>query len=87
MTVSVKRKWIIADHKKTALDSLRPRQNGCHFADDVFKFIILGDKISVWTNISLAFISKISSDDKPALAQVMPRRCASDEPLSESLVD
>ena len=40
------------------LNTLRPRQNGRHFADDIFKRIFLNESVSISIKISLKFVSK-----------------------------
>ena len=38
------------------LKSLKPTQNGRHFADDIFKCIFLNENIWIWLKISLKFV-------------------------------
>ena len=40
------------------LNTLRPRQNGCHFADDSFKCIFLNENVWIPIKISLKFVPK-----------------------------
>ena len=49
-----------------AINSLRPRQNGCLFADDIFKCIFLNENILIAINISLSFVPKGPIDNIPA---------------------
>ena len=55
----------------TWLNTLRPRHNGRHFADDIFKCIFLNE--NVWTpiKISLKFVPKDPINYIPALVQIM----------------
>ena len=46
------------------VNPLRPRPNGCHFADDMFKCIFLNENIWIPIEISLKFVPKA---DLPAL--------------------
>ena len=39
-------------------NTLKPRQNGCHFAGDIFKFIFLHENCFILIQISLKFILK-----------------------------
>ena len=39
-----------------ALNTLRPRQNGRHFADDTFKRIFMNENVKISINISLKFV-------------------------------
>ena len=40
------------------VNTLRPRQNGRHFADDILKCIFLNEKVWIPIEISLKFVSK-----------------------------
>ena len=37
------------------VNTLRPSQNGSHFADDIFKWIFLNENIQISMNISLKY--------------------------------
>ena len=39
-------------------NTLRPRQNGCHFSDDIFKWIFLNENVWISINISLKFVPR-----------------------------
>ena len=45
----------------------RPRQNGCHFPDDIFKHIFLNQNVRILINISLKFVPKGPINNIPAL--------------------
>ena len=49
------------------LNSLRPRQNGCHFTDDIFKCIFLNEDEWIALKISLKFVAKIRINNIPVL--------------------
>ena len=68
------------------VNTLRPRQNGRHFADDNFKCIFLNENIWISIKISLKFVSSSLIDNKPALVQIMAWRRPGDEPLSEPML-
>ena len=53
------------------LNSLRPRQDGRHFADDIFKCIFLNENEWILINISLKFVPKDQIKNTPALVQIM----------------
>ena len=59
-----------------ALNSLRPRQNRRHFADDIFKCIFLNGNVWISINISLKFVPKgpIDHIHIPTLVQKMAWR-------------
>ena len=43
-------------HMDTEINTLRPRQNGRHFADSIFKCIFLNENVSIAIKISLKFV-------------------------------
>ena len=70
----------------THLNSLRPRQNGCHFADDIFKCIFLNKNEWISLKISLKFVPKVPINNIPALVQIMAWRRPGDKPLSKPMI-
>ena len=78
--------WPQPPTKKYCFNSSSPGQNGCDFADDIFKRIFLNEKDWILIKISLQFIAKGSIDNSPALVQIMARRRIGDEPLCESML-
>ena len=48
-------------------NTLRPRQNGRHFADDIFKCIFLNENVLISIKISLKFVPKGQINNIPAL--------------------
>ena len=69
-----------------SLNTLRPRQNGRHFADDIFKCIFVNENIWIPINISLKFVSKVPISNVPAPVQLMAWRRSGDKPLSEPVM-
>ena len=67
-------------------NSLKPRQNGSHFADDIFKCIFLNENDWIPIEISLKFVPKGPINNIPALVQIMAWRLSGDKPLSESMM-
>ena len=63
--------------------TLRPRQNGHHFADDTFKLIFVNENVWISITISLKFVPKGPINNIPALVQIMAWRRSDDKPLSE----
>ena len=49
---------------------MRTRQNGCHFADDVFKCIFLNEDIWISLKISLKFVPKARINQIPTLVSL-----------------
>ena len=70
----------------TTINTLRPRQNGCHFADDIFKCIFLNENVLIPIKISLKFVPKCSIKNIPSLVQIMAWRRPGDKPLSEPMM-
>ena len=68
------------------VNTLRPRQNGRHFADDTFKSVFLNENVRVSIKISLKFVPKGPIDNMPALVQIMAWRRLGDKPLSEPMM-
>ena len=67
-------------------NTLRPRQHGRHFPDDIFKCIFLNENVWTSTQISLKFVPKGPIDNIPALVQIMAWRRPGDKPLSEPML-
>ena len=59
---------------KIMINTLRPRQNGHHFPDDIFKRIFLNENVWISIAISLKFVPKVPIDTNPALVQIMAWR-------------
>ena len=53
--------------KHDDVNTLRPVQNGRHFADDIFKCIFLNESASIAIKISLKFVPKGQINNIPAL--------------------
>ena len=68
------------------VNTLRPRQNGRHFADAIFKCIFLNENVWIPVKIPLKFIPKGPINNIPALVQIMAWRRPSDKPLSEPMM-
>ena len=68
------------------LNTLRPRQNGRHFADNTFKRIFLNENVRISIEISLKFVPKGPINNIPALVQIMAWHQSGDKPLSEPMM-
>ena len=66
--------------------TLRPRQNGRHFPDDILKWIFLNENVWISINISLKFVPRGPINNIPTLVQVTARRRPGDKPLSEPMM-
>ena len=67
------------------INTLRPRHNRRHFADDIFKCIFLNENVWITIKISLKFAPKGPINNIPALVQIMAWRRPGDKPLSEPM--
>ena len=65
---------------------LGPRQNGRHFADDIFKYIFVNENVWISIKISLNFVPTGPINNIPALVQIMAWRRPGDKPLSEAMM-
>ena len=73
-------------HHTYPLNTLRPRQNGRHFADYISMRIFLNENIWIPIKISLKFVPWGSINNIPALVQIMAWRRPGDKPLSEPMM-
>ena len=65
---------------------LRPRQDGRHFPDDIFKYIFLNENVWISIKISLKFVLKGLINNIPTLVQIMAWHRPGYKPLSESIM-
>ena len=63
-------------------NTLKPRQNGCYFPDDIFNVIFLNKNVCISIKISL----KCPTNNIQALFQLMAWRRPGDKPLSEPMM-
>ena len=68
------------------VNSLRPRPNRRHFADDIFKCIFENGNEWISPRISLKFVPKVRINNIPALVMIMAWRRPGDKPLSEPMM-
>ena len=66
--------------------TLRPRQDGCHFTDDMLKCIFLNENVWIPIKISLKFVPKGPINNILALVQIIAWRRPGDKPLSEPML-
>ena len=52
------------------INSLRPRQNGRHFADDTFNRIFMNENVRISIKLSLKFVPKGPIDNISSLVQI-----------------
>ena len=70
----------------TWVNTLRPRQNGHHFADDILKRIFFNENVWISIKISLKFVPTGRINNIPALVQILAWRRSGDKPLSEPMM-
>ena len=66
-------------------NTLRLRQDGRHFADDIFRCIFVNENVRILLKISLKFVPKDRINNIPALAQIRTWHRPGDKSLSEPL--
>ena len=76
-SIPPRRQWV---------NTLRPGQNGLHFADNIFKCIFLNENVWIPIKISLKFVPKGPINNIPALVQIMAWRRSGHKPLSEPMM-
>ena len=68
------------------INTLRPRQDGLHFPDDIFKRIFLNENVWILLKISLKLVPKGPINNIPALVQIMAWRRPGNKPLSDAML-
>ena len=58
------------------INKLKPRQNGCHFAEDIFK----NENFRILNKISLKYVPYGLIDNMASLVQIMAWRWTGDKP-------
>ena len=71
---------------KEAVNTLRLKQNGRHFPDDIFKCIFLNENVWISLKISLKFVPMDRINNIPALVQIMAWRQPLSQPTMVSLL-
>ena len=71
---------------RVIINSLRHRQNGHHFVDDIFTYIFVNENVWFSIKISPMFVPKGPINYIPALFQVMAWRLPGGKPLSEPMM-
>ena len=68
------------------VNTLRPRQNGRHFAENIFKCIYLNENAWIYRKISLKFIPNVRIYNIPSLVQIMAWHRPGAKPFSEPIM-
>ena len=77
---------ISSSRPQSCINTLRPRQNGCHCPNNIFKCNFLNENVSVSIMISVKFNPKGSVNNIPALVQIMAWCHPGDKPLSKPVM-
>ena len=78
--------WMGLSLSENCINKLRPRENGRHFAHDIFKCIFLNENVWIPIKISLKFVPKGPINNIPALVQIMAWCRPGHKPLSEPMM-
>ena len=74
------------DRRIPRFNTLRPRQDGRHFADDILTCIFFNENGCILIRFSLKYVRRGSIDNNLALVQIMTWRRSGDKPLSEPMM-
>ena len=69
------------------VNTLRPRQHGRHFPDNIFKCTFLNENVQISIEVSMKFVPRIPINNILALVQIMAWCRLCDKPLSEPMMD
>ena len=78
--------WIDDSCYHCLVNTLRSRQDGRHFVDDILKWIFLKENCFILIQISLKYVPNGLINNNPALVQIMALRWQGDKPLSEQMM-
>ena len=68
------------------IDTLRLRQDGWHFPDNIFKCMFLNENVQILIRVSLKFVPRGPINNISALVQIMAWHRIGDKPLLEPMV-
>ena len=68
------------------INTLRPRQNGCHFTHVTLKRISFNENVRILLKVSLKLVPRGPINYIPSMVQIMAWRRPGDKPLSESMM-
>ena len=70
-----------------SVNTLRPKQNCCHFADDnLLKYIFFYENVWISFKISLTCVVRVPINNIPVLVHIMAWRLPGNNPLSEPMM-
>ena len=68
------------------VNTLRPRQDGRQFADDIFMCIFFSENCCILIKFSFKYVRNGPIDNNSALVQIMAWRRSGDKPLCEPMM-
>ena len=68
------------------INTLRPRQDGRHFPENILKCIFLNENVWISLTISLKCVRKVRINNIPSLVEIMAWRQPGYKPLSETMM-
>ena len=74
------------DISGSCISILRPRQDGRHFADNIFTCIFFKENCCILIKFSLKYVRNGPIDNNSALVQIIAWRQSGDKPLSEPMM-
>ena len=77
---------MVPANDKLTSNTLRQRQDGYHFTDNIFKCIFVYENWCILIQISLKFVPKSAINNKKALFKVVAWHWTGDKPLSEPMM-
>ena len=80
------KKMVGTGQQMAGVNTLRPRQNGRHFPDDIFKWIFFNENVWISIYISLKFVPRGPINNITTLVQVRAWRRSGAKPLSEPVM-
>ena len=75
---------VLQDHQ--SINTMRPRQNGRYFPDNILKCIFFNENVWISIAVSQKFVPMGPINNIPALVEIMAWRWPGDKPLSEPMV-
>ena len=79
-------KWSDMHIWEMRIFTLRPRQNGCHFAANIFNCIFLNKNVWILIKVSLKFVPNVPTNNIPPLVLIMAWCRLGNKPLSEPMM-
>ena len=78
--------WSIPGSSIHFVNTVRPRQNGRHFQNDIFRCIFVNENVWIAIDILLQFVPKVPINQIPGLVQIMAWHRPGDKPFSEPMM-